>query len=375
MIKTTGLELRSTLTDDWNFELSLVDAPVSLPGPGEILVQVKGAPVNPTDLVMLLGPADLSRATISGAPARPIVTAPCLEAGRERVAARKGHSLRVGIEGSGVVVAAGAGQEDLVGRTVAGMGGAMYSEYALLKADQIIVMPEGATPADAASSFVNPLTALAMIEAVRSEGHSAIVQTAASSNLGGMLSRLCQAEGIPIVNIVRSDAQAQALRDEGAQYVCCSASPSFLDELEVAIRATGATIAFDAIGGGDLVGQILHCMEKALQPTGGKYNMYGGAGFKQAYIYGALDPAPTAFSRTFGMAWSIGGWLLTPVLAKLGPEVEARLKQRVAAEIKTTFKSNYGAELSLAEFLQPDVLIAASRRTSGEKVLLNPSKA
>ena len=373
-IPKTGLELRSLLTERGDMELSLVEAPVPVPSAGQVLIRVGGAPINPTDLAMLLGPADLSRAELTGEANQRVIRAPCLPEIASRYAGRKGASMNVGLEGAGIVVAAGAGAEGLLGRTIAAMGGKMYAQYALLQADQCLVMPEGVSPREAASSFVNPLTVLAMVETMRREGHTALVHTAAGSNLGAMLIRLCKAEGIPLVNIVRSPEQVAIVRERGGEFVCDSTAQNFREDLIGAVHATGATLAFDAIGGGQLAGQILHCMDKAMQPAGGAFNMYGGTQHKQLYIYGSLDMGPTEFSRSFGMAWGIGGWLLMPMLATFGPEVAARLRHRVATEIKTTFASHYTAELSLTEVLQPENLRAAYRRATGQKFLVNPSK-
>lgn len=374
VIPDTALQLRSILTEDGQMELSLAEVPVTAPASGEVLIRVEGAPINPTDLAVLVSPADLSHATLAGSPQRPLVRAPCLPGARERYAARVGKSLTAGLEGAGVVVAAGAGAEALLGQTVAVFGGAMYSQYAVFKAERCLAMPDGVTPAQAASSFVNPMTALAMVETARQEGHSAIVHTAAASNLGIMLHRICKADGMPLVNIVRRPEQAALLRAESAQYICDSSAPEFREQLIAAIRATDATLAFDAIGGGRLIGEILSAMEIALKPTDGTFDIYGNARHKQAYVYGSLDPSPTELSRTFGMAWGICGWLLMPVLHKLGAETTARLRARVAAEITTTFASHYTAELSLAEVLNPQVLAAANRKATGEKFLVNPSK-
>lgn len=374
-IPRTTQQLRSTLTEDGHVEVSLADVPLRAPGPEEVLVEIGAAPINPTDLAMIFGPGDASRASvINDAAGRPVVRAPSATASLDRYTARIGKPLPVGIEGAGIVIAAGEGAEWLMGRTVAAMGGAMYARYIVLNLSQCLVMPEGVTPREAASSFVNPLTALAMVETARMEGHDAIVHTAAASNLGIMLQRVCKMDGIPLVNIVRRPEQAALLRSEGADHVCDSSASDFREQLRAAIEVTGATIAFDAIGGGGLVGDILDAMEVALKPKGGAYDMYGGARYKQAYIYGALDPGPTQFSRSFGMSWSIGGWLLTPRLQQFGPAVAEGLRARVAAEILTTFASRYTQELSLDELLQPAVLAAANRRATGEKYLISPGK-
>jgi NADPH2:quinone reductase len=285
--------------------------------------------------------------------------------------------MPVGNEGAGVVVAAGASAaaQRLLGKTVAALGGAMYAQYRCVPVEQCLPLPAGATPADGASSFVNPLTALGMVETMRREGHKALVHTAAASNLGQMLNRICQKDQVGLVNIVRSPEQAELLRKDGAQYVVDSTSDNFMAELTDALAATGATIAFDAIGGGRLAGQILSAMEAAANRTAKEYSRYGSTTLKQVYIYGGLDTRPTELVRDFGMTWSMGGWLLFPFLQKAGPDTVQRLKQRVADELKTTFASHYTKEVSLAEALQADALAAYGKRATGTKYLINPSKA
>jgi len=284
--------------------------------------------------------------------------------------------MPVGNEGAGVVVAAGtsAPAQALLGKTVAALGGAMYAQFRCLPAEQCLVLPAGATPADGASSFVNPLTALGMVETMRREGHRALVHTAAASNLGQMLNRICLKDGVELVNIVRSEAQADLLRAMGAVHVCNTGSGTFREDLTAALVATGATIAFDATGGGRLAGQILTGMEAALNSTNKEYSRYGSTTHKQVYIYGGLDPRPTEFQRSFGMAWGMGGWLLFPFLQKIGPDAVQALKRRVAAELKTTFASHYSKQVSLAEALRLDTIAVYSQRATGLKVLINPNQ-
>jgi NADPH:quinone reductase-like Zn-dependent oxidoreductase len=284
--------------------------------------------------------------------------------------------MPVGNEGAGVVVAAGSdpAAQALMGRTVAIFGGAMYVQYRVVKAADALPLPAGTTPSEGASCFVNPLTALAMVEAMRREGHTALVHTAAASNLGQMLNRICLKDGVELVNIVRSAGQAKILRGIGARHVADSTSPDFQEELTDAIEATGATLAFDAIGGGRLVSQILSAMEAAVNRKAAGYSRYGSAVHKQVYIYGGLDTGPTELVRNYGMAWSLGGWLLPPFLAKIGPEAAQKLRERVAAELKTTFASHYTAEIGLAEALKPEVIAAYYRKSTGEKYLINPNK-
>jgi len=373
---THSLELRTTVTEDGQLRLELIEAPVRPPGPGEVVVRVEAAPINPSDLALLVGPADLSRARLEGGAERPVLTAPLPDGALARLAARVGQPMPAGNEGAGVVVAAGEGAQDLLGRRVAALGGAMYAQYVTLRVADCLPLPHGATSAEGASSFVNPLTALAMVETMRLEGHSGLVHTAAASNLGQMLVRICQADGVPLVNIVRRPEQAELLRGLGAAHVCDSSAPDFRERLIEALRATGATLAFDAIGGGRIVGQILSGMEAAIVAgASGGYRNYGSDRHKQVYLYGVLDVAPTELVRDFGMAWGIGGWLLAPFLRRVGREGAERLRARVAAELKTTFASDYGAEVSLAELLRPETLAAANRRSTGAKLLVNPAKA
>jgi len=371
-----ALELRSKVTEAGELELSLAEVETPAPAPDEVVVRVEATPINPSDLGLLFGMADMKGATASGTPERPLVTAPIPSGLRKAVAGRVGQSLPVGNEGAGVVVAAGASDEAqaLLGRTVSMIGGAMYSQRRCIKVAQCLALHEGTTPAEGASWFVNPLTVLGMVETMRDEGHSALVHTAAASNLGQMLNRLCIEDGVELVNIVRRPEQERLLRGAGAKHVCDSSSEHFTENLTDALATTGATIAFDATGGGALAGQILACMEAAANRNATEYNRYGSTTHKQVYIYGGLDRGPTTFHRNFGMAWGIGGWLLTPFLQKIGIEGAIRLRQRVADEIKTTFASHYTKEVSLAEALRLDEIVVYGRQATGEKYLINPNR-
>jgi len=372
----SGLQLRSTIKRSGELELSLVDTPVPEPAPDEVVIRVEAAPINPSDIGLLFGAADMSTATASGSADRPVVTAKVPDKLMRAMAGRLDQSMPVGNEGAGIVVEAGASPaaQALLGRTVAAIGGAMYSQLRCVKVDQCLPLPAGTKAADGASSFVNPLTALGMVETMRTEGHRALVHTAAASNLGQMLNRICIADGIGLVNIVRKPEQEKLLRELGARHVCNAASPTFLDELTEALVATGATIAFDAIGGGRLAGQILSCMEAAVNRSAKEYSRYGSAVHKQVYLYGSLDTAPTEFVRNFGMAWGMGGWLLFPFLQKIGAPAAQKLRARVAAELKTTFASRYAREISLAEALHPDAIAIYNQRATGEKFLLAPNR-
>jgi len=371
---TKGLELRSLVTDG-KLELSLVDVELSPPGPGEVIVRIEAAPINPSDLGLLTGPADLATLRQGGTPDRPVLTADIPAQRMPIVRARLNESMPVGNEGAGTVIAAGEGAEDLIGKTVAVIGGGMYTQYRKARLTDLLPFPDGVTAREGASAFVNPLTALAMVETMRAEGHTALVHTAAASNLGQMLNRICIADGVKLVNIVRSAEQAKILRDIGATYIVDSTSPTFRDDLVDALAETGATIAFDAIGGGPLAGQIIAAMEVAANRNATTYSRYGSNTHKQVYIYGMLDLGPTLIGRDTGFAWSVSGFLLTPFLMKAGAEVVGRMRARVAAEIRTTFASHYTAEISLAEALDKDTLLAYSAKKTGEKYLIVPNAA
>jgi NADPH2:quinone reductase len=372
----TGLQLRSLVRASGELQLSLFDVTIPDPAPDEVIVRVEAAPINPSDLGLLFGAADIGTTKASGTAAKPVITARIPDKAMKSMAGRLDQSMPVGNEGAGVVVAAGssAAAQALLGRTVALLGGAMYSQYRCVKAEQCLVLPEGTTPAEGASSFVNPLTALGMVETMRREGHTALVHTAAASNLGQMLNRVCIEDKVGLVNIVRSGEQERILKSSGATHVCNSGSPTFMQDLTDALVATGATIAFDAIGGGKLAGQILSCMEAALNKTATEYSRYGSTTHKQVYIYGGLDTSPTEFNRNFGMTWGMAGWLLFPFLQKIGAASAQELRERVATELKTTFASRYSKEISLAETLQLDTIAVYSKRATGAKYFINPNK-
>jgi NADPH2:quinone reductase len=372
-----GLQLRSLVKASGELELSLAQVPIQAPGPDEILVRVEATPINPSDLGLLLGPANLSTAKVTGSGDEAVVTAQIPPQLMRMLAGRVDQSLPVGNEGGGVVIEAGSSPQAqaLLGKTVGILGGAMYAQYRTVKAADALAVHADATPKDAASCFVNPLTALAMVETMRLEGHTALVHTAAASNLGQMLVKICVKDGVDLVNIVRSVEQSALLKSLGAKYVVDSSTPSFMEDLIAALTATGATIAFDAIGGGKLAGQLLTGMEVAAnQRAGGAYSRYGSTTYKQVYIYGGLDTGPTELNRAFGMSWGLGGFLLTPFMQKVGPAEVQRLRQRVADELKTTFASHYTAEISLVEALQPDVMAAYNKKSTGAKYLINPNK-
>jgi len=372
----TALQLRSLVKKTGELELSLAKVAIPEPGPDEVLVRIEAAPINPSDLGLLFGAADMSTAKASGTTALPVVTASIPEKLMKGMAGRLEESMPVGNEGAGVVVKTGSSDaaKALLGKTVAILGGATYAQYRAIKAVQCLVLPAGTTPAEGASCFVNPLTSLSMVEVMKREGHKALVHTAAASNLGQMLNKICLKDGVSLVNIVRSQAQEDILRGIGAKYICNSSSPAFMQDLTQALVETGATLAFDAIGGGKLAGQILTCMEAAANLTAKEYSRYGSTVHKQVYIYGALDRSPTELARNFGMAWGVCGWLLTPFLQKIGFAEAQKLRERVAAELKTTFASHYTREVSLAEALTLEAIGVYGKQATGEKFLINPNK-
>jgi NADPH2:quinone reductase len=373
----TGLQLVSLVKKNGELEVSLIEAPVVEPGPNEVLVRVEAAPINPSDLALLLGVADMNTAKPSGTASHPAITATIPEKLMRAMSGRVGQPLPVGNEGAGVVIKAGASPaaQALLGKTVAMLGGSMYSQYRTLRIEQTLLLPENTQPAEGASCFVNPLTSLGMVETMRREGHTALVHTAAASNLGQMLNRICLKDGVELVCIVRKREQEQLLRSQGAKHVVDSSAPGFMEDLTAALSATGATVAFDAIGGGKLASQILACMETAAVAKMTEYNRYGSTVLKQVYIYGGLDRGPTELARSYGMTWAVSGWLLTPFLQKIGAEATQRLRARVVAELKTTFASHYTREISLREALQPAILEQYAKISTGEKFLINPSKA
>ncbi|HEY1552765.1 MAG TPA: hypothetical protein VGG28_33275 [Kofleriaceae bacterium] len=358
--------LHSTLSADGHIHLALANVELGEPGPDEVIVRIDAAPVNPTDLVLMLAMADLSKATVRGgeliAPVSPHVLAV--------FPGRIDRALPIGTEGAGTVIAAGANAQALVGKVVAAAGGGMFATHRKLPAVAVRELPAGRTAEDGASSFVNPMTALSFVETMRAEGHKAIVHTAAASNLGQMLVKICAADGVPLVNIVRRAAQVEQLRGVGAAHVVDSSATTFAADLVSAIAATGATLAFDAIGGGSQVSQILDAMERVAARSMTTFSHYGSTTFKQAYVYGSLDRSPTTLVRTFGLSWSIGGYLVSNALRKLGGEAYGRMVKRVMSELTTTFASSYKAKIALDQLLDPDTVRACAAMTTGEKYLI-----
>jgi NADPH:quinone reductase-like Zn-dependent oxidoreductase len=371
----TGLQIRSLVKKSGTLEVSLVAVPTPEPGPDDIVIRVEATPINPSDIALLLGPIDMNTAQQSGSADSPVLTANVLERAMPLLASRFDQSMPVGNEGAGTVVKAGSSPaaQALLGKLVAVASGAMYSQYKVAKAAEALVLPSGTTAKQAASCFVNPLTALSMVEVMRREGHKALVHTAAASNLGQMLNKICQRDGVSLINIVRSAEQTRILEDIGAKIVLDSTSPRFMAELIEAVSATEATLAFDALGGGMMASQILTAMEAAAAARLTAYSRYGSNTFKQVYIYGMLDTSKTELTRTYGFSWSVSGWLLTPFLQKIGSADVNRLRQRVVAELTTTFASHYTQEISLRDVARLEIAQAYNRRATGEKYLIVPT--
>ena len=378
MSMQTSKEIRSTVTSDGTVEISIVNAAMPVPSENEVLIKVEAAPINPSDLALLISfAADLDSIEFSGEDEAPKTTIKIRPGLMAALKGRVDQPLSAGNEGAGIVVGAGEKATALIGKTVGVAGGSMYSQYRCAPASSCLVMDEGITSTEAASSFVNPLTALAFVETMKMENHAALVNTAAASNLGQMLVKICKDDGIPLVNIVRKPEQVKILKDLGAEYICDTSQSDFMKDLVEALISTGATLGFDATGGGNegkLPGQILAAMEIAVNKTAKEYSRYGSDVYKQVYIYGGLDPTPTVLNRSYGLQWGLGGWLLTPMIGRIGMERFAEMRQRVVREIKTTFASHYTQEISLEDMLQPDNIKAYAKQGTGAKYLVNPHK-
>jgi NADPH2:quinone reductase len=378
MSMQTSKEIRSTVTSDGTVELSIVNVAMPVPSETEVVIKVEAAPINPSDLALLISfAADLDSIEFSGEDEAAKTTIKIRPGLMAALKGRVDQPMSAGNEGAGIIVGAGEKATALIGKTVGVAGGSMYSQYRCAPASSCLVMDEGITSIEAASSFVNPLTALAFVETMKMENHAALVNTAAASNLGQMLVKICKDDGIPLVNIVRKPEQVRILKDLGAEYICDTSQSDFMKDLVEALISTGATLGFDATGGGNdgkLPGQILAAMEIAANKTAKEYSRYGSDIYKQVYIYGGLDPTPTVLNRSFGLQWGLGGWLLTPMIGRIGMERFAEMRQRVVREIKTTFASHYTQEISLEEMLQPDNIKAYAKQGTGAKYLVNPHK-
>ena len=369
-----NIQLTSTISEDNKLTLALQEIDMPQPGADEVVVRIEAAPLNPSDLAVLFSVADMSTAAQLGTDENPVITADVPAKFMPSVKTRVGKDTPVGNEGAGTVVAAGSSDaaQALMGKTVAVIGGGTYRQYHCVNVQSCLELKEGTTAKEGASSFVNPLTALAMVETMRAEGHKAIVHAAAASSLGQMLNRICMADGVDLVNIVRKDSQEKLLRDMGAKYVVNSSSETFLADLTAAIAETGATISFDPVGGGQLSSDILNCMEAAITRDVEEYSVYGSNTFKQAYIYGALNRGPITLNRNFGFAWGVNGFLLFNALGKLGTKTVMAMRKRVAEEITTTFASSYTHEVTLAEVLHLQSIAAYGKQATGEKYLIKP---
>lgn len=378
MSESHSKEIRSKVTSEGNIELSITKAEKPIPSADEVLIRVEAAPINPSDLGLLLSfAADLSSISTSGTEEEMVTSMKIHPALMESMKPRLDQSMQAGNEGAGIIEDAGENVKELIGKTVGLAGGAMYSQYRCVPAASCLVMDEGTSPAEAASCFVNPLTALSFVETMKIENHTALVHTAAASNLGQMLVKICKDDGIPLVNIVRKSEHVELLKNLGAEYVCNTSDDNFMDTLVSALVETGATLGFDATGGGnggELPGQILSAMEIAANKTAKEYSRYGSDTYKQVYIYGGLDQSPTILKRAYGMSWGLGGWLLTPMIGRIGMEKFQQMRMRVAKEIKTTFASSYAQEISFEQMLQPEIIKSYAKQATGEKYLVNPHK-
>jgi len=378
MSESYSKEIRSKVTSEGNIELSITKSEKPIPSADEVLIRVEAAPINPSDLGLLLSfAADLSSISSSGTEEEMVTSMKIHPALMGSMKPRLDQSMQAGNEGAGIIEDAGENVKELIGKTVGLAGGAMYSQYRCVPAASCLVMDEGTSPAEAASCFVNPLTALSFVETMKIENHTALVHTAAASNLGQMLVKICKDDGIPLVNIVRKSEHVELLKNLGAEHVCNTSDDNFMDTLVSALVETGATLGFDATGGGnggELPGQILSAMEIAANKTAKEYSRYGSDTYKQVYIYGALDQSPTILKRAYGMSWGLGGWLLTPMIGRIGMEKFQQMRMRVAKEIKTTFASSYAQEISFEQMLQPEIIKSYAKQATGEKYLVNPHK-
>ena len=378
MSEQTSKEIRSNVTSEGNIEISIATVEKPTPLENEVLIKVEASPINPSDLGLLISfAADLDSLSVSGSGDDTVAKMKIHEGLMKAMTPRIDQSMKVGNEGGGVIEDAGSNAKELIGKTVGVAGGAMYSHYRCVPASNCLVMDDNTTSSEAASSFVNPLTALGFVETMKLENHSAIVHTAAASNLGQMLVKICKDDSVPLVNIVRKSEQVELLKNLGAEHICNTSETDFMERLVDALVETGATLGFDATGGGNegrLPGQILSAMEIAANKTAKEYSRYGSDTYKQVYIYGGLDLSPTILNRSFGMQWGLGGWLLTPMIGKFGMEKFQQMRERVAKEIKTTFASHYTQEVSFEEMLQPETIKAYAKQATGEKYLVTPHK-
>lgn len=366
----TGKQLTTQLDADGTLTVQLNDKTWDAPTGTQVLVQVEATPINPSDLGLLLASADTENAVYS--PGKIVAQMPANAT--RAMKARHGMAMPAGNEAAGIVVAAGdaPAAQALLGKRVACVPGTAYASYAYAESGMCLPVADSVSAAQAASSFVNPMTALGFVETMKLEGFTGIVHAAAASNLGQMLVKICLEDGVPLVNIVRSDEQVKLLKDLGATHVLNMTDADFMPKLIDAIAETKAMIGFDPIGGGTLAGQILSAMEAAAS-RGAAFSRYGSSEAKKVYIYGALDLGPTILNRAFGLTWDLAGWLLTPFMGKAGPEIVGRMRARVAKDLTTTFASYYKAEVSLEEMLSKAAVAEYNARRTGEKYLVTPN--
>ena len=367
---TTGKQLFTTL--DAGGALTLAVEEVTFPEPtgNQVLVQMEAAPINPSDLAILTSAADFENAEYSDGKVVAQMPEPFLSGQR----ARHGQKLPAGNEGAGTVIATGDGDmaKALMGQRVACVPGNAFSQYAI--ADAMMCLPLGDHSCETgASSFVNPMTALGFVETAKMEGHDAIVHLAAASNLGQMLNKICQEDGMKLVNIVRRQEHVDLLKGIGAEYVVNSSDDDYMTQLRDAIAATGAFLGFDPIGGGQNTDNVLKAMEQVAVKQMSEYSRYGSNQDKKMYQYGRLNlTEPTILTPSYGLQWTVAGWLLTPFLQKAGMETVVRMRTRVQQNLTTTFASSYKAKVSLEGMLTKDAILDYRQMKTGEKYLVTP---
>ncbi len=366
---TTGKQLFTTLIADGKLTLEVAEATFPAPIGNQVLVKMEAAPINPSDLAILTSAADFANAEY--APGKVVAAMP--EPFLSGQKGRHGQRLPAGNEGAGTVIATGDSDmaKGLMGKRVACVPGNAFSQYAI--ADAMMCIPLGDNSCEAgASSFVNPMTALGFVETAKMEGHSAIIHLAAASNLGQMLNRICVEDGMKLVNIVRKDEHVQLLKSQGAQYVVNSSADTYMADLRAAIKETGAFLGFDPIGGGQASDGVLKAMEQVASSQMSEFSRYGSNQDKKMYMYGRLDLSPTILTPSYGLQWSVSGWLLTPFLQRAGMETVVRMRTRVQANLTTTFASHYKAKVSLEGMLEKDAICDYRQMKTGEKYLVTP---
>lgn len=366
---TTGKQLFTTLSSDGTLTVAVEDVTFPKPTGNQVLVKMEAAPINPSDLAILTSAADLENAEYS--PGKFVAKMP--EPFNSAAKARHGQKLPAGNEGAGTVVATGDSDmaKALNGQRVACVPGNAYSQYCI--ADAAMCLPLGDhSSEDGASAFVNPMTALGFAENAKMDGQKAIVHTAAASNLGQMLIKICQEDDIELVNIVRKAQHVDLLKGLGAKHVVNSSDDDFMQQLRTAIDATDAFYGFDPIGGGHATDNVFKAMEQVAVSKMTEYNRYGSNQQKRMFIYGRLDLGPTILTPSYGFGWTLSGWLLTPFLANAGMETVGRMRQRVLENLTTTFASSYKAKVNLEQMLEKDAVIDYRAMKTGEKYLVTP---